>query len=146
MTLKFFSTLNERATNESFGFKDLDIIYCSNDGVCESNEVVKPPTPVTPPPTPVYPTDSDFTKGLNILQLVRGDNIQNGWTSNIKLKDWTTVCDNNKILGGYNIGGKGAYFSRAIRIPRHKRITLSLRIYAIDSWYKEYFLLYGDGK
>ena len=38
LTLRLTSNLNERANNESFGFNNVDIIYC-DQGECKSNYV-----------------------------------------------------------------------------------------------------------
>ena len=129
LILKFKSNLNEASTNESFGFNILDIIYCDSGDECISSDHV-----------------SDFTDGSNKLELVRDDaEIQTDWTSNLAEGDWTTTCDNKKILGGYDKAGKNTYFERLIKFPVHKKVTIAFTIFALDSWDNEFFFVYADG-
>ena len=71
------------------------------------------------------------------------------WTSGVK----TSTCDGNTIMGGYAVLGgttKGGYWERQYTgIPTsHNIISLSIRIYPIDSWdYDEddHFEIWFDG-
>ena len=39
-----------------------------------------------------------------------------GWMSNLpkNIKDMTSMCGDNKIIGGFDIAAKGTYFSKTI--------------------------------
>jgi hypothetical protein len=43
------------------------------------------------------------------------------------------------MMGGYNIAGKGIYFTKTFFLLPHSYVTISINAYAIDSWDNEYF-------
>ena len=50
------------------------------------------------------------------------------------------------MIGGYNIGGKGIWFSKVFLLKKHSRVTVAINAYALDSWANEYFKVDADGK
>ena len=52
----------------------------------------------------------------------------------------------DKLFGGYNVGGRGVYFQRTFKLTSHKRVTVAFRAYIVDSWDNEYYRLYADNK
>jgi len=81
LVLKFSSTLDQGANDESFGFNKLTIYY--------------EPLNSYPHPSNVHLYGNSFT----------GDN----WITNVG-DSRTSTCQGEKMLGGYGVAGNGAYF------------------------------------
>jgi len=50
------------------------------------------------------------------------------------------------MIGGFNIGGKGIWFSKKFLLTKHNMVTIKINAIALDSWDKERFRVYADGK
>lgn len=50
------------------------------------------------------------------------------------------------MVGGYGLAGKGVKYWKTLSLPTHKRVTISMRAWAVDSWDNERFLVKADNK
>ena len=58
-----------------------------------------------------------------------------------------TTCGDWKMLGGYNVAGKGASFERTWSIDRHyKYLTVKFNMYKMDSWDNETYFVDVNGE
>jgi hypothetical protein len=74
------------------------------------------------------------------------EDIENWVPTQAGSKDLISACGNFRLYGGFGILGKGASLTRQFELPPHKSVEVSFKLFKIDSWDNEKFLMYFDGE
>lgn len=114
-TVSMISKLNQAATDESWGFRDVHVLTRNADG---------------------EGITADFT-GVEFAD------IDEEWviTDPVVVGVVTSDCGGKTLLGGYNtFSGKTSVVREWTDLPVHDFVTFYFKAYFIDSWDKEAFL------
>ena len=89
-----------------------------------------------------------ITNTRNVIRVLSNhDNYSTaGWRHNAKNRNIITQCGRDRLLGGFGVAGKGVFFERTFKLPRHSRVTVTFRGYSIDSWDNEKYNVWAGGK
>jgi hypothetical protein len=119
------STLNQAALDESWGIRDV-ILFTTVITDATAN-----------------PNSKAFYSAFNTQRFTDSD----GWTVNSPFQATIiTACAGQRLLGGYKVFGKGSSIVKYITLPPHYEVSIKFKLYKIDSWDNEKFLLYVDGQ
>ena len=55
------------------------------------------------------------------------------------------MCGEYKMLGGFNMFGKGTILTKFITLPPHYLVRVNFNMFKINSWGDEDFVVYLDG-
>jgi hypothetical protein len=69
-----------------------------------------------------------------------------GWVVNgATQSSVVSSCGDVRILGGYNIMGKGASVLKQLALPTHYQVDITFNFLKIDSWDNHNFFVWVDG-
>lgn len=115
LTLKFTSTLNQLANDESWGIRDV-VVYVAS---------VNATTPLTDGPIPYY-------QAFMTNYYTASDN----WvTTDTNSTAVVSACGQDRIYGGFGIFGARASSTYMLNnLPPHSEIRMRFKLYVVGSW------------